>query len=166
MNISIKKIPAGTRMYLTKKNNHKFYIQPDKTLVNDNLYVAYDVKIAGIVVIPQGTRVIGNWVAESSPSIAVQLQLTKIFLHGSGQDISADSDLMDNVVDYNVNELNGACYLYKQKHYRATSNLYRRIVNTRCNVKTLPDNNRNMIYVEADTQEIPVTLTKDLDLDR
>ena len=86
------KLSAGTRIYLTKKKHHTLYIQPDKTLVNDNLYVAYDVRVNGETVIPKGTRVVGDWVTESIPSIAAQLQIKKIYLQGSGQDINADSE--------------------------------------------------------------------------
>jgi hypothetical protein len=157
----IKKIPAGTRIYLTKKYNPVLYIQPDKTLVNDNLYVAYDVKIDGQTVIPKGTRVVGDWVTESSPSIAAQLQLTRIFLSGSGQEIKADSDVIEAVSEYNDREVNNAGYLYKLNQYRATSNITRRIAKFQCKIKTLLDDNRNTIYVEIYTKEIPVTLTTD-----
>jgi hypothetical protein len=157
----IKKIPAGTRIYLTKKYNPVLYIQPDKTLVNDNLYVAYDVKINGQVVIPKGTRVLGDWVTESSPTIAAQLQLTKIYLHGSGQDISADSDVIEAISEYNDREVNNTGYLYKINQYHATSNITRRIVKFQCRIKTLLDDNRNTIYLELYTKEIPVILTSD-----
>ncbi|AKI80323.1 hypothetical protein QJ850_gp376 [Acanthamoeba polyphaga mimivirus] len=161
-NINTTRIPAGTRLYLTKKKYNKFYIQPDKTLVNDNLFVAYDVKIGGVIAIPQGTRVLGNWVAESSPSIAVQLQLTKIFLYGSGQNISADSDLVETLVDYNSDEIDCAPYLYKIHHFKSPAGIYRRIVNTKCRSKILTDNNRNSIYLEVNTKEISVVLNEDI----
>ncbi|XWV24633.1 hypothetical protein QJ856_gp1151 [Tupanvirus deep ocean] len=157
----IKKIPAGTRIYLTKKNNHTLYIQPDKTLVNDNLYVAYDVRIDGETIIPKGTRVQGDWVTESTPTIAAQLQITKIFLQSSGQPITADSDVVEAISEYNNNEVNNASYLYKTMQYRATSNITRRIVNFYCKIKTLLDDRRDTIYLEIYTKEIPVTLTSD-----
>lgn len=157
----IKKIPAGTRIYLTKKYNPVLCIQPDKTLVNDNLYVAYDVRIDGQTVIPMGTRVIGDWVTESSPSIAAQLQLTKIYLYGSGQQITADSDVIEAITEYNNCEVNNAGYLYKLNQYRATSNITRRIAKFHCKIKTLLDDNRNTIYLEIYTKEIPVMLTTD-----
>jgi hypothetical protein len=157
----IKKIPAGTRIYLTKRGGHTLYIQPDKTLANDNLYVAYDVRIDGQTIIPRGTRVLGDWVTESMPSISAQLQLTRIYLEGSGQDISADSDVIEAVTDYNNDEVNNASYLYKTNQYRATSNITRRIANIHCRIKTLLDNKRNTLYLEIYTKEIPVTLTKD-----
>jgi hypothetical protein len=157
----IKKIPAGTRIYLTKKLPHELYIQPDKTLVNDNLFVAYDFRIDGETLIPKGTRVVGDWVTESNPSIAAQLQLTRIFLQGSGQQISADSDVIEAVCDYNNREVNNAGYLIKQYQYRASSNITRRIARTQCKVKTLLDDNRNTLYLEIMTKEIPVTLTED-----
>lgn len=157
----IKKIPAGTRIYLTKPHNHTLYIQPDKTLINDNLYVAYDVRIDGQTIISKGTRVQGDWVTESVPSIAAQLQLTKIFLQRSGQKICADSDVIEAVTEYRNDEVDNANHLYKTLQYRTTSNITRRIVNYYCKVKTLLDNHRNTIYLEIYTKEIPVTLISD-----
>lgn len=157
----IKKLPAGTRIYLTKKKPHELYIQPDKTLVNDSLYVAYDVRINGETVIPRGTRVVGNWITESNPSIAAQLQVKKIYLHGGGQDIEADSDVIEATNFYNNNEVGNASHIYKVNQYRSTSNIVRRLANFNCQVKVLKDNNLNTIYLEIITKEIPVTLLTD-----
>lgn len=157
----IKKIPAGTRIYLTKKTPHKLYIQPDKTLVNDSLYVAYDVRIEGETVIPKGTRVIGDWVTESCPSIGAQLQVTRIYLEGSGRPFYADSDVIEAVTDFNNREVGDAGYLIKHNQYRASSNITRRIVKVHCKVRTLLDDCRNSLYLEISTKEIPVTLTQD-----
>lgn len=157
----IKIIPTGTRIYLTKKKPFKLYIKPDKTLLDDNLYVAYDVKLDGCVAIPKGTRVTGNWITESSPSIAAQLQLTRIFLDGYGQQICADSDVIEAISDYNGSEVCHVNSLYKQNQYRSPANVVRRIVDLGCSVKTLLDNNLDTIYLEIFTKEIPVTLTKD-----
>lgn len=157
----IKKIPAGTCIYLTKKNKYKLSIQPDKTLVNDNLYVAYDVRIDGETVIPRGTRVVGDWVTESYPNISAQLQLTRIFLYGDGQEISADSDVIEATTEFNNNEINGTAYLQQMAKYRASSGIVRRIVHLQCKVKTLLDNCYNVNYLEISTKEIPVYLTCD-----
>ena len=155
------KLSAGTRIYLTKKKHHTLYIQPDKTLVNDNLYVAYDVRVNGETVIPKGTRVVGDWVTESIPSIAAQLQIKKIYLQGSGQDINADSDVIEAISGYNNNEVNNAGFLYKINQYRSASNITRRIAKFHCMIRTLLDNNLNTIYLEIYTKEIPVTLITD-----
>ena len=137
------------------------YIQPNRVLINDSLYVAYDVKVYGDVVIPRGTRVLGNWVTESKPSIAAQLQLTKIFLDAQGEPISADSDVFECLDDYNNDEVENANYLYQQNKYLSTANIVRRIVKFNCKVKTLSDNDRDTLYIEILTKEIPVTLTRD-----
>lgn len=157
----IKKLPAGTRMYLTKKLPHELYIQPGTTLVNDSLYVKYDVRIDGQTVIPKGTRVVGDWVTETNPSIAAQLQVTKVYLSGSGQLMAADSDVIEATTLYNSREIDNACHLYKQNHYHAKSGIDRRIVNFHCRVMTLPDNRTKSIYLEIFTEEIPVTFTAD-----
>lgn len=157
----INKVPAGTRIYLTKKQPYILYIQPDKVLQNDSLYVAYDVKINGQLVIPRGTRVVGDWITESYPSIGAQLQVTKIYLNGSEQEISADSDVMEVVTDYNNHEIKNTNFLYKQKQFKSTSNIIRRIVKVGHHTRTLFDNKRDILYLEINTKEIPVTLTKD-----
>lgn len=159
--MDIKKIPTGTRIYLTKKKQFPLYLQPDKTLVNDNLYVAYDYRINGQTVIPKGTRVTGDWVAESTPGIGAQFQTNCIYLDRNGQPFFADSDVIEATTEYNNDEVNNAGFLYKQNHYLAKSNIYRRIVNVNCKAKTLLDDNRNSTYLEILTKEIPVTLTSD-----
>jgi hypothetical protein len=87
-------IPAGTHIYLTRKPNHLFYIKPDKSLLNDSLYVLYDVRVDGVTLIPRGTRVCGDWVTESFPNVAAQFQMNRIYLVGNGQLISLQRNLI------------------------------------------------------------------------
>lgn len=166
------KIPAGTRMYVTKRNpcllynNPRacmppLYIYPDKTIINDSLYVAYDVRINGETLIMKGTRVLGDWVTESCPSLAAQLQLTQIFIQPEGQCIPADSRVIEAVAEYNNCEVNNVSHLYKLNQYRSTANICRRIVNVGCCVKTLLDNNVNTPYIKISTNEIEVIFTDD-----
>lgn len=157
----IRKLPAGTRIYLTKKYHHPLYIRPDHTLGNDTLYVAYDVRSNGVTVIPRGTRVKGDWVTESRPVPVAQLQLTRIFLNPVGQEISADSEVIEDLSGYNRGEVDNVSHLYKINQYRSTSNLIRRIVDVNYYVKTLLDEDINTPYLEIYTKEIPVTLTED-----
>ena len=157
----IKKIPAGTRIFLTKKQKDPLYIRPDTTLQNDNLYVAYDVRVNGVTVIPKGTRVVGDWVTESNPTIAAQLQIKRIFLERSGQDLSADSDVIEAITLYNKEEINNANNLTRIARYRSTANVMRRIVDVNCCITTLFDTKLNSIYLEIFTKEIPVTLLHD-----
>lgn len=157
----IRKIPAGTCIYLTKKKPHPLYIQPDKTLQNDTLYVAYDVRIDGIVVIPKWTRVLGDWVTESTPTISAQLQITRIFLQRDGQDISADSDVIEATTAYNEDEVGNVSHLHRIGNYRAVSNIKRRVIDMGYGIKTLFDTKLNSIYLEIFTKEIPVTVTQD-----
>jgi len=159
--MEIKKIPAGTRIYVTKKKQYTLYIQPDKTLTNDSLYVAYDVRIDGCTIIPKGTRVTGDWVTESCPTIGAQLQIKHVYLQGSGQQFLADSDVIEAMTDFNHDEIGGASFLYKQKQYQSISNITRRIAKMGCCIKTLFDNNRDTIYLEIITKEIPITVTTD-----
>ena len=157
----IKKIPAGTRIYLTKKRPRELYIQPDKVLVNDNLYVAYDVRIDGVTVITKGTRITGNWITESIPIMAAQLQINRIYLNRSGQDITGDSDVIEATSDFNNREVANAPHLYKTGEFKPIPSISRRIVNANCHIRVLRDNRLNTIYLEIFTKEIPVTLTSD-----
>lgn len=161
----IKKLPAGTRIYLKKKRPYPLYIQPDKTLINDNLYVAYDVRFNGSTVIPKGSRVVGDWVTESHPIIAAQLQVHRIYIYGYKHHIAADSDVIEATSDYNCREVNNASYLYQRYQYRASSNIKRRIADLHCRIKTLLDHHLNTIYLEIFTKEIPITLLEDFILE-
>jgi hypothetical protein len=155
------KIPAGTRMYLTKKYKPVFNIQPDTTFINDSLYVLYDVRVNGQTIIPRGTRVLGDWVTESTPTIAAQFQAKKIFLCCPEQSINADSDVLEATTLYNGFEVQNALNLYRTLEYRSTANIIRRIVNVQCKMKILLDDRLNSIYLEIPTDEIPVTFTTD-----
>lgn len=157
----IKKIPEGTRIFLTKKRADPLYIRPDTTLQNDNLYVAYDVRVDGVTVIPKGTRVVGDWVTESNPTIAAQLQVKRIYLQRDGQDICADSGVIEAISAYNKNEIGNANNLTRVAKYRSTANVMRRIVDVNCCITTLFDTKLNAIYLEIFTKEIPVTVVTD-----
>ena len=151
-------LPIGTKIYIRKQKPFTFNIRPDQTLLNDNLYVAYDVKYGDVVVIPAGTRVVGDWVTESNP-ISAQFQLTKIILKGAGQVASADSPVYNGTTDYNNTEVLNSNYLYKRYQYKSVANIERRIVSAECMVKVLRDQDLNTTYLEITTTEIPVILT-------
>ncbi|UFX99803.1 hypothetical protein QKC54_gp0684 [Megavirus baoshan] len=153
----IKKIPAGTRIYLTKDKTNNFYIQTGTTLLNDNLYVAYDVKIDGKIVIPKSTRVTGNWITQTVPEPAAQLQLDKIYLSGSGQNISADSDIITSVRHFK-NARNS--FMYKHK-YRPSVSAYNNITHTIYKDSTSPEYINGSTYLEVNSKEISVILTQD-----
>lgn len=158
----IRKLPMGTRIYLTKKkNNYILCIQPDKILANDILYVKYDVKENGHIIIPKGTRVVGDWITESNPSLAAQLQVTRIYLQESGQPIAADSEVINAITKYNHGEICYNDHFLKRNSYRTGSNVARRIAKFHCKIKTLLDNDCETTYLEIETVEIPIILTSD-----
>jgi hypothetical protein len=152
-------IPVGTRIFVTKKPPYELFIQPDKSILNDSLYIAYDVRINGTTIIPKGTRVLGDWITETSPIVSAQLQIKKVFLSGSGQEIFADSNIYEATTVYNVDEVNNASYLQKIMNFNSPANITRRIIKVQCKVKTLDDNDLNSLYLDIDTKEIPVILT-------
>lgn len=152
-------IPAGTHIYLSRYPPYEFYIQPDQTILNVTMYVKYDVRVNGITIIPRGTRVTGDWVTESTPTVAAQFQLSKIFLTREGQKISADSRVIEATSLYNDLEVENAKSLSKIMTYRSTANINRRIVDVLCQVKTLLDNDLNTTYLQIFTKELPVVLT-------
>jgi hypothetical protein len=162
-------IPAGTRIYLTKRRNptYSLFIRPDTTFFNDNLFVAYDVKIGTTTAIRKGTRVSGHWITESVPVVAAQLQVNKIYFHGTGQDFFADSDPIQTVTVVNPAEVGNANAFFKDADYRSVANITRRIVTVRCRTYPLPDdlNDFDMAlgtYLNINLREIPVTVVSDL----
>jgi len=154
-------IPAGTRIYLTKNPPFELFLKPDTSLLNDSLYVAYDVRINGVVAIPKGTRVLGNWITETTPTIAAQLQLTLVYLSGHGQAIFADSNVYEVLSSFNSTEVNNSNYILETLNYISTANIDRRIVKAPCNIVTLLDDEKNINYIEIPTREIFVTLQTD-----
>lgn len=159
-------ILKGTQIYLTKNiPGNELSLKVDTTLVDDTLMVLYDVKVGTTIVIPRGAKVMGNWVTESSPSIAAQLQLTKICINGVWTPIHADSNVYETTTVYNRNEIYNSNSVRQQLTYKSTANVIRRIVNVKCHVKVLPDNNipnLDVVYLNIFTDEIIVTLTENL----
>lgn len=159
--MNIGTIPARKMIFLKKKSADVLCIKPGKTLVNDNLYIAYDVKINGIIAIPKGTRVQGDWVTEHTPNIAAQFQLTRIFLDRNGTEISGDSDIIDSISEYNAGDVRDADFFYKKQSITTVAGISRRVVELGYNVITLDDSQLDTIYIEIKTEEITVTLSSD-----
>lgn len=149
-------IPCGTKMYLKKKNPKTLYLRPCQTIENDSLFVAYDVRINGETIIPKETRVLGDWVTENNEA---QFQAKRIYLTGTGQILSADSDIFQGFSFYNCEELGNPSYFYKIMDFHSSSNINRRIVNSRCQTFPLLDDRLNMQYIEINTNEIPINFT-------
>lgn len=161
-------IPAGTRIYLKKNSYEKLYIRPDRTVEDNSLYVAYDVRIDGETVIPRGTRVSGEWISQSSQccktgyiDLVAQLQTTRIYLSGSGQTFLADSDVYNTTDEFNSQEIQNSNHLYGRRPRVSSSNIMRRSVSFNSRVRTLSDNDLDTPYLEINTSEIPVTLQVD-----
>jgi hypothetical protein len=162
-------VPAGTRIYLTKLQgpNYSLFIRPDTSLFNDNLYVAYDVKIGTVTAIRKGTRVSGNWITESTPIVSAQFQSNKIYFNGTGQDFFADSDPVQTVTVVNPAEVDNANAFFKDADYRSTANITRRIVTVRCRTYPLPDDLNDFdialgTYLNINLREIPATVISNL----
>jgi hypothetical protein len=157
----IPKILEGTCIFLTRKHKCNMYIQPGKTIIEDNLYVAYDVRVDGITAIPKGTRVIGDWVTTFEPEIGAQLRIHWIFLSGSGQEIQGDSDVFRKLSFYDSREVAKIPFMDKTKKCKSVANIVRRSATVGLHSKTLLDNRCDLTYIEIDAREIPVYLTRD-----
>lgn len=145
----ITNLNAGTWIYLKKKSGHEIYIQPGNIVYNDNLYVAYDVKCRGHVVIPKDTRVIGNWITQCDP-IEAQLQVTRMYLHGSGQEFCADSDVIQATDIIN----DDSCYIREVHDYKSPSGITRKLTNS-------TSEGDETLFISIFTKEIPVMLIQD-----
>lgn len=154
----IKKIPAGYEIYVTKHNASYIYIQPGKKILSDSLYVIYDVKIDGYTIIPKGTRIEVNWVSEIHPEVAVQIQLTKIFLQGSGQNIIGQSDVMKHTIELDSIELENSPYIIEYDCKFKSNNS---LMKFNCNKKRLLINRKNSTYLTINAKEIKIILIED-----
>ena len=150
-------LPTGTRIYLKKKDKPHMFIQPDKILPDDMLYVAYDVRVNGETVIPRDTRVIGNWITESRPTIAAQLQVKQIILSGSEHSFNADSEVIEPVKLRTGAE--GLSYVNRKTTSKCLQP--RVLPNMPCCMRTLEGS--VIPYLEIPTSEIPVTLKHPFD---
>lgn len=157
----IKKLDRGTRIYLTKYTSEYLYIRPNSVINDESLYVMYDVKDNDIVVIPRGTRIVGDWIAETRPHIAAQFQARRIYLENGLQDIHADSIPITDLVLYSDSEIMNNNFLKKKLHYISKSNVERRIIKMGHQSKILSDENLDTIYIEIFPHEIILTLLKD-----
>src|SRR5579872_2498836 len=152
-------VPAGTKIYLSREPPHEIFLKPDTTLVNDMLYVLYDIRLSdGTPIIPRGTRVTGDWVTESTPTISAQLQLTKLCLNGNSYTVSADSDVFESLTQYNNTEVNNSNVVQQVLFYQSTANVMRRIVKFPCMIRVLLDERLNTEYIQIFAKEVSVTL--------
>lgn len=162
-------IPAGTRIYLTKNKgpNYSLYIKPGTILREDNMYIAHDVKVGPITAIYKGTRVSGDWVTETTPSLVAQFQINKIYFNSIGQDFFADSDPISTTTIINPIEIDNATTVFKYADYHSVANITRRIVTVRCKTYSLLDsvnNNCTVLetYLNINTNELPATVISDV----
>lgn len=157
----VEKIPAGTRIYLTKFDKQVLYIKPDCNIIGDNMYVAYDVRINGQTIIPKGTRVVGDWITETTPCYAAQFQVLEIYISAKAQPFDADSEVFEKVVAYNSNEVNSSAFFYKKPDYKSQANVNRRVAQINSKSKILSNNKLDTLYIEINTKEIPATIMQD-----
>lgn len=160
--MNIGTIAAGKIIYLKKKNDDVLCIKPGKTLVNDSMYVAYDVKVGGVVIIPKGTRVLGDWVTEHTPHVAAQFQLTKIFLNRIEIDVIGDSDIVGTSAPYDSIDVRDADYFYRKSVIISSGGIRRRIIELGHTTLTLEDGQLDTVYVEINTEEVAVVLRNNL----
>jgi hypothetical protein len=158
-------VPIGTRLYLTKRKDPSYalYIKPDRVVPNEELFVAYDVKIGTITAIPKGTRVIGNWITESTPVLAAQFQAHTIFLTNKGLEFHADSVPIQTITIVDPAEVGDATLIIKEADYISPARVLRRIVTVRCRTFALlddisPADIPNGTYLNINTTEIPATV--------
>jgi hypothetical protein len=159
--MEISKISADTRLYLTRRPAVKMYIRPDKNIPDNNLYLLYDLRVNGVLVIPNGTRFSGTWITENDPEIAAQLQLDTIYLTAEGQDFIGDSDIFNTITAYTSTEIGDADVIFQKMQKKTASNLVRRHVNYDNKNIILTDNNCDAIFIEIPSAEIPITVTQD-----
>ena len=169
-NMQSGNIPAGKTIYLTKNNCDILYIKPGKTVINDTMYVAYDVKIGDLVVIPKGTRVQGDWVTEHTPELAAQFQLTSIYFpipnsfQFTRHHITGDSMIIARSAAFNLQDVEYHDYFYQKATINMSKSVTHRIVEIGHKTKTLDDSILDTVYVEIDTKEISVILSSDFRL--
>lgn len=152
-------VPVGTRIYLTKRTNFNFVMPLDTAIIDDVFFVAYDIKINGIVIIPRGTRVWGDWVSEIDGDVNVQLQLSKIYLGGIPRAICADSEVISAAIAVPPIEPVSpsiAALLNKQ----AVTNLYRVPVGY-CQCVVTYDPIAAVLWLNVRFRELPVTIIVD-----
>lgn len=154
----IKKIPAGTNIYVSKQNISLIHIQPGQKILSDSLYVKYDVKVDGYTVIPKGTRIEVNWISEIKPQVAVQIQTTKIFLQGSGQEIVAHSEVMSDTTELDSIELENSPYILE---YDCKFKCNNSLMKFNCSKKRLQRNRHNSLYLTINAKEIKIILVQD-----
>lgn len=156
--MGIKSVQAGSQIYVRRNNAEALYIQPGKEIIDDNLYVLYDVKVNGIIIIPRGTRIVGDWITTKNGII---FSAKKIFIEGIYQDLEAESYIYDNVVNFDSAEVRNAPYLELQKIYKSLANISRRFVVSRCKNKILFDNFAQTPYIEIPNKEISIIILED-----
>lgn len=156
-------IPAQTILYVYNIPNYELCIKPG-SIITDTVYLLYDFKIDGVVVLPKNTKMTGSWITESVTNKA-QLQIDKIYFNNNcnvtSYDFVADSNTYSGTVLFNDVEVNNAISIRKKIDYYPSTYVHRRIVKINCGDVILLDNDLNSTYINIFTGEIMITLLDD-----
>lgn len=151
-------IPSGKTFYLKKEPPYVLCLKPDITLENQTYIVKYDCNINGVTIIPRGTKIIGNWITQSTPSISAYFDVKLICQNNTLTSINAISRYYNDITQFNDIEVYNADYFLLVLNETSQSNLVRRGIQVNCREKILNDNNLNSTYITVPTNEIAVTV--------
>lgn len=150
-------ILAGTNIYLRKLRGSTFTVKPDTDILDDDFLVAYDVRINGETVIPRGTKMMGNWINTTTPTVTIELQITKVHYDNMWLPFHAASDVIyaiakPNNVESHLNKVLAAC--------SNMSELYDPL----CKVTIELIEDRDELVMNVSMNEIRVVMSEDFDL--
>jgi hypothetical protein len=164
--MGIKSLDTGRRGYLTRKNGRDLYVKIGSNVEDEILSVAYDIRVEGVTILPQGALVIGDWVSNQDDPSQIRFMTKEIFLEGQYQEFIADSDIFDQVIRFDTDKLANKNHFYSRsstigRRQDSTSNQGRnfRIVN-KCRHMSIRQSNSGAEYVRIPAQEIPFTVVE------
>jgi len=156
-------LPEGTALYVSRCTPYPIYLLPETVYPQDVLYLAYDLRHQGEVVLPRGTQMTGTWIAEQAPELSAQLQIISLSLRDREYPCFADSDVFLEKTQLNGAEVEYVPFL-EEKIQGRKGPARRRVVRYRNQDYALMDNHLDTIYLRVRTELVRVRLIRDLSL--
>jgi len=163
-------IPAGTVIHIKIIPTNDLYIKFGYTLAGITMYVAYDHYIGGILVVPQNTIIIGDFVTTSS---SVVFNAYTMVLNGVTYSISASgipqyafTTFSSQDIGTNTNVLDQVIYTNKGTNQYTRSAYFTSVIITAKGNQQLShtelvlrDTTQDLSFFNIDTMDIPIVFS-------
>jgi hypothetical protein len=166
-------IPAGTQIHIKIVPTHDLYIKLGYTLAGITMYVAYDHYIGDVLVIPQNTIIIGDFITTANTVVfnayTMVLNGVTYVISAAGTPIYSYANFSSSDIGLNTNVLDNVIYTYKGTNQYTRSAYFTSVLITAKGNQQLAhtelvlrDTNPDLSFFNIDTYDIPIIFNLDV----